>query len=223
MQIHVVNEANRYLYQSELQAFFEARHRIYVEEKEWRTDDGTGLEIDQFDTEEATYLIGFDDQGQVMTGTRLVPTSQPHMLSEVFPHLCDFTGVIRSDDVAEWTRGFIVPEYRQAGIGPIKGQFCGMVMEYCLREGVTRIGGIQDLYWLPVWKRYKWSVRPIGNPAQVDGRWCVAAFFEVTPDARERAMKAGGLDRSILVHRGPYKPFIANREIRLPERASNAA
>ena len=222
MQIHVINEANRHLYGAELEAFFKARHRIYVEEKEWRDDDGTGLEIDQFDTPEATYLIGMEND-DVITGTRLIPTSAPHMLSEVFPHLCSFQGVLRADDVAEWTRGFIVPEYRERGIGPIKGQICGTVMEYCLKEGVGRIGGIQDLYFLPVWKRYKWAVRPAGNPELVAGRWCVAAFFDVTADARDRALDAAGLDHSILVHRGPYQPFVPQRDIRLPGRDQHAA
>jgi acyl-homoserine lactone synthase len=207
MQIHVVNAGNRHLYGAELEAFFRARHRIYVEEKEWRQDDGTGFETDQFDTDDATYLIGIA-HNEVMTGTRLVATSRPHMLSEVFPHLCDFGGVIRSDNVAEWTRGFIVPEYRERGIGPIKGQFCGTVMEYCLNEGISRIGGVQDLYWLPVWKRYHWTVRQVGNPAEIDGRWCVAAFFDVTQEACTRALQAGGLKQSILVHRGPYEPFL---------------
>ena len=53
LQIHVVNSANQHLYGDELEAFFRARHDIYVEEKGWRDDDGTGLEKDQFDTDDA--------------------------------------------------------------------------------------------------------------------------------------------------------------------------
>jgi len=207
VQIHVVNAANRHLYVAELEDFFRARHAIYVEEKQWRDDDGSGMEIDQFDTDEATYMIGIVDD-QVMTGTRLLPTTEPHMLSEVFPHSCNFTGVPRQPDVAEWTRGFIVPSFREKGHGPIKGQFCGTVMEYCLNEGITRIGGIQDLYWLPLWKRFGWTVRQIGNPILIDDRWCVAAYFDVTQEARDRALARGNLDHSILVHRGPYEPFM---------------
>jgi acyl-homoserine lactone synthase len=221
MQIHVVNAANRSLYAAELEEFFRARHKIYVEEKDWRQDDGTGFEIDQFDTDDATYLIGIEND-EVMTGTRLVATSRPHMLSDVFPHLCDFSGVIRADDVAEWTRGFIIPKYREHGIGPLKGQFCGTVMEYCLKEGISRIGGIQDLYWLPVWRRYRWTVRQVGNPAEIDGRWCVAAFFDVCKEACMQALRAGGLEQSILVYRGPYKPFLERRETRWAG-GSNAA
>jgi acyl-homoserine lactone synthase len=207
MQIHVINAANRRLYTTELDKFFRARHEIYVEEKGWRDADPSGMEIDQFDTDDATYLVGIVD-GEVMTGTRLTPTTAPHMLSDVFPNMADYNGLIRRPDVAEWTRGFIIPKFREKGHGPIKGQFCGTVMEYCLNEGINSIGGVQDLYWLPLWKRFGWTVRPVGSPHEIDGRHCVAAFFDVTEHARDRALRNGGLDRSILVHRGPYQPFI---------------
>ena len=205
MLIHVVNVANRHLHADLLDEFFRARHQIYVEEKGWREDDQSGFEIDQFDTDDATYLIGVID-GKVMTGTRLIPTDRPHLLSEVFPHMC--TLPLRDPRVAEWTRGFIIPEFREKGIGPIKGQFCASVMEYCLKEQVSKIGGVQDLYWLPVWKRYSWNVSPIGNPSEIDGRWCVAALFDVTPEAYEHAARCGGLTQSILRYKGPYKPFV---------------
>lgn len=210
MQIHVVNAGNRHLYGEALEQFFRARHEIYVEEKGWRNADPTGREIDQFDTPDATYLIGEID-GEVMTGTRLVPTTAPTMLSEVFPHMLD-GNAIRRPDVAEWTRGFITRKYREQGHGPIKGQFCGTVMDYCLREGITSIGGVQDTYWLPLWKRFGWSVHEVGPRQDIAGRECVAAFFDVTEYARDKALLRGGLTKSLLVHRGPYTPFISSEE-----------
>lgn len=206
MEIHVVNAANGHLYIDELEAFFRARHAIYVEEKGWREDDGTGLEIDRFDTEFATYLIGIAG-GEIVAGTRLLPTTEPHMLSEVFPHLCNFGQPIRSPEVAEWTRGFITRKHREQGHGPLKGQFCGTVMEYCLLEGISLIGGIQDVYWLRLWRRFGWAVLPISTVTYVDGRRCLAAYLNVTPDARDCALAQGGINGSILVHRGPYQPF----------------
>ena len=207
MQIHVVNAANKHLYDDLLDQFFRARHDIYVEEKGWRNADPNGKEIDQFDTDDATYLIGEVD-GEVTTGTRLIPTTAPHLMSEVFPHMADFKGLIRRPDVAEWTRGFIVKKFREQGHGPIKGQFCGTVMEYCLLEGIAAIGGVQETYWLPLWKRFRWTVRPVGNPRQIDGVTCVAAFFDVSRMAQLKALACGGLTSSILVYRGPYRPFI---------------
>ena len=132
-------------------------------------------------------------------------------MSEVFPHLCTRIGVVRDAAVFEWTRGFIVPEYRETGGLLIKAQFCTAVMEYCLGEGIQQIGGIQELYWLPLWKRFGWVVHVIGEPCEIDGDICVPAYFDVSEDALNGVRRRAKLDHSILVHRGPR-----NSERRLP-------
>jgi hypothetical protein len=62
--IHVITGANRHLYEPELLAHFRLRHEIYVVERSWsnlaRPD---GLERDQFDNEDATYIL---DMGREM-------------------------------------------------------------------------------------------------------------------------------------------------------------
>lgn len=208
MKIHVIHARNRHLYEREMEDFFRQRHRIYVEEKGWRDAAEDGLEIDQFDTAAATYLIGIVD-GRVMTGSRFVPTTRPHLLSEVFHHLCDFEGVVRDPTVAEWTRGFIIPEFREVAGVNLKAQFCATVMEYCLNQGITRIGGIQEIYWLPLWKRFRWTVRPVGSPSLIDGEWCVPAYFDVSEEAFAGAWRFARLQESILVERGPRQDFVS--------------
>lgn len=208
MKIHLVNAANQHLHKDLRDQFFTIRHSIYVDEKHWRDSDASRREIDQFDNDLATYLIGEND-GEVMAGSRLVPTSEPHLLSEVFPEMAGLHGLIRQPDVAEWTRGFVVKQHRH---GPAKNQICGAVMDYCLREGIAAIGGVQDCYWLPLWRRFGWVVREIGPRQKIAGRECVAAFFDVSEYARDKALLHGGLVRSPLVHEGPYRPFIASKD-----------
>ena len=205
MQVHVISNANKADYASELDELFRIRHRIYVEEKRWREPSADGRELDQFDTEHAVHLVGIRD-GRLIAGSRFIPTTQPHLLSEVFPHLCTLKGVIRDPAVFEWTRGFIAPEFRETGGLLIKAQFCTAVMEYCLREGITQIGGIQELYWLPLWKRFGWVVRIIGEPSEIDGDICVPAFFDVSQEALSGVRRRANLDRSILVHKKSQAP-----------------
>lgn len=214
MEMHVVTAANRELYKQELIQFFQARYDIYVHEKQWREDDGSGFEIDQYDTDAATYLIGIED-GRAICGTRLLSTTLPHMADEVFPHLSNLTGVVRSPLVAEWTRAFIIPERRENGIGPIKGQICAAVMQFCLQEGIEQVGGIQDLYWMRLWKRFDWKVTPAGTPAKVAGRWCVVAYMQVSEAARDNAIASTGIEHPGLVHRGPYRPFVVAPDRRI--------
>jgi acyl-homoserine lactone synthase len=206
MEVHVVHASNMHLYKSELEQFYRQRHEIYVNEKKWRAADPDGYERDQFDTDIATYCLGIRD-GQVIAGTRLIPTDFPHLLSEVFPHACNLGGVIRRSDHAEWTRGYIVKEARDRIAIRVKAASCAAIMEYCWQEGVVRLGGIQEMYWLPLWRKLGWNVEYCGTPLEIDGTWCVAAFFEVSEAAVMSAREKAGLIKSNLVHAGPYRPF----------------
>ena len=111
--IHVITSANRHLYQAELLAHFRLRHEIYVVERNWkdlaRPD---GLERDQFDNQDALYILATDN-GQVIGGSRLLPTTRPHLLSEVFPHLEYVRGLPRAVDIYEWTRMFVIKSRRE--------------------------------------------------------------------------------------------------------------
>ncbi len=84
----------------------------------------------------------------------------------------------------------------------IKAQFCTAAMEYRLGEGINQIGGIQELYWLPLWKRFGWVVHVIGEPSEIDGDICVPAYFDVSEDALNDVRRRANLDHSILVRRG---------------------
>jgi acyl-homoserine lactone synthase len=101
--IHVITGANRHLFEPELLAHFRLRHEIYVVERNWtnlaRPD---GLERDQFDNEDATYILA-SENGQITGGSRLVPTTRPHLLSEVFPYLASVRGLPKPADIYEWT------------------------------------------------------------------------------------------------------------------------
>src|ERR1041384_1478666 len=93
--IHVITGANRHRYAAELLAHFRLRHEIYVVERNWKDlARADGLERDQFDDVDATYILAIDD-GQVIGGSRLVPTTRPHLLSEVFPYLASVRGPSR--------------------------------------------------------------------------------------------------------------------------------
>jgi acyl-homoserine lactone synthase len=54
LQVHVVTDANRYLYEREVDEHHRIRHRIYIEELHWRglTPLRRQTRYDQFDTAE---------------------------------------------------------------------------------------------------------------------------------------------------------------------------
>jgi acyl-homoserine lactone synthase len=207
IEAHVINAANRHLYERQWDEFLRKRFDFFVREKKWRPPSADGLETDQFDTDAATYLLGIED-GQVVTSARLIPTSEPHLVSEIFPHMCERFGVPRRPDWAEWTRTFVVPQKRSFGRRGTLTELCCAVMEYALEEGVTAVGGTQELYFMQHHRALGWKANPMGLARKVNQEWYIVAYVDVDEEALERVRRILGINHSLLVRRGAQRPFI---------------
>jgi acyl-homoserine lactone synthase len=214
VEIHVVTDANRFMYTDALEQSQRLRYRIYVEELKWkglrRRDDGR--ETDQFDTGEAVHLLAIEGGG-VVGGTRVLSSVEPHLLSEVFPHLAEVRGVPRREDVAEWTRFYVAPERREEHkASQVGSTILASLVEYALDEGMSALSVVLNTFWLPRFLGYRWQVQPLGLPQVHDGEWLVAALISIGPDALANIRAVNSLDnRSALVRRGPQRPLVGAR------------
>jgi acyl-homoserine lactone synthase len=149
----------------------------------------------------------------VVGGLRLVPTTGPHLIADVFPHFASIQGVPRGPDIAEWTRIFVVPERREEhSSAKIRSTVVASMLDYALREGVSAISVLMNAFWLPKFQECGWRARPLGLPDMHDGEWLIAVLVDVTLEALAGQRAARGLSpQSVLVHRDPYRPFIPGR------------
>lgn len=214
VDIHVVNSANRHLYQLELDEHHRIRHQIYIDELHWRglTPRADRREYDQFDLPEAVYLLGVEN-GRVVGGGRLVPTTGPHLINDVFSRFAAERGVPRSPEIAEWTRLFVVPERREEHSGcKIGSTVMASVIEYGLQEGLSGLSVLMNMFWLPKLLKFGWRVRPLGLPDVHDDEWLIAVLIDVTPEALAGICTACGLEhRPFLIRRGPFHSFIPDK------------
>jgi len=212
--VHVITSGNRHLYERELDEHHRIRHKIYVEELQWRglTPRTDGREYDQFDLPETVYLLGIEDR-HVVGGLRLIPTTGPHLIADVFSRFAVERGVPRRPDIAEWTRIFVVPERREEHSGSkIGSTVIASMIDYGLQEGLSGISVCMNTFWLPKFLKYGWRVRPLGLPDVHDGEWLIAVLIDVTQEALVGIRSACALEqRSVLVRRGLTTPFIPGR------------
>src|SRR5256885_6512949 len=94
-----------------------------------------GREIDQFDTPSTIYLMALE--GSTVVGShRLVPTLQPTLLSDVFPHL-SLRPPIRRADTYELSRVFVAKEWRgEVAFPRIESIIMAGTMEFALVENL---------------------------------------------------------------------------------------
>lgn len=203
--IHVITSANRHLFKPELLAHFRLRHEIYVTERNWkelaRPD---GLERDQFDNQDATYILAVDN-GQVTGGSRLVPTTRPHLLSEVFPYLASVRGVPRAADIYEWTRMFVVKSRREGRTmgGPTRGMVICGVLEHCLDKGITSLTALIEMFWLPLFHSMGWNLKPLGLPELINDEWSVAVQMAINEDTLSSTRAFHGIAGRVCVAAEP--------------------
>lgn len=207
LDVHVVTSKNRHLFTDRLDEYFHWRYQIYVKAKGWCAENASEREVDQFDHDDAFYLLGYQN-GRFCSGTRLMPSSGPTLLRDVFPHLAAMKGLPNAPEWADWTRMFTVPGARGSGHSGVTGAMCCAVMEYCVSEGIRWVGGVQEAYWLPRWADFGWEVQALGLPEVIAGSSTLAAFMRVSEQGLEDARAATGVSRPQILHVGPRKSFL---------------
>ena len=199
--IYAINRDNRDHYLDQLDEMHRLRYRLYVEERGWKAlARPDKREIDQFDTLDATYLLGIDDIGRVTGGLRLVPTTGPHLIRNVFPHAVQWARIPTGDTIYEFTRCFVTPnpEMDHASRRRAAGELYCAMFEYGLAIGLTHISLLCDTFFLPHMLECGWHARPLGPPTPYDEGECIAVIFEVSETTLERTRVVRN------VRKGPY-------------------
>ena len=217
--IDVVTLDNRHLYGDEIEQMWRRRYEIYVRERGWRQlDRPDGREIDQFDTDAADYLLAIEDGQRVVGGSRLVPTTEPTLMSDVFPNLAAVKGVPRSERIFEWTRYFVVPERREPHvISPVASAIMCGIQEYGLSKGAEAVSIVLETYWLPRFLEAGWNPKPLGLPETIDGEPTTAILCDVSEEVLEATRALRGIAAPVLrarsdqdwIERRPEMPAIS--------------
>lgn len=177
--VSVVTASDRHCYLEPLADMHRDRKRVFVDRLGWdvATVDGQ-YEIDEFDTDEAIYLIVLDDSGRGHLGSvRLLPTTRPHLLSRVFSHLCA-DGVPTGEDVWEITRLCTRP-----GLEDSRSVRCKLMLaliEYALLRQIHRYTCVTHLPYLSRLLAVGWDCEPLGMPAQHGGGLVGALAINIT-------------------------------------------
>ena len=202
MEVHVILRDNRHLYSEILEDYFRLRHQIYVVERKWTVlERPDKREMDQFDTDETVYLLGLEGRS-IVAGMRLVPTTAPTLLSELFPKL-SLDGPIRRADVYELSRIFVVPKRRGEHAGPrAEAVIQAAAMEYGLSIGLAAFTIVLESWWLPRLLDQGWAARPLGLPIDIDSMSTVAVMVEVNEQAWTEICVRRAVPGPVLVWQG---------------------
>lgn len=165
----VVHRGNRHRYARELDEMFRARKRVFIDLAKWSALKADGpYERDQFDTDDAVYLITTEPgTGRHLSSLRFLPTTGPTLLATIFPQLCEGP-LPQADDVWEVTRMCFSPDLRGSARREVFKSIALATAEVGLVYGIRKLSIMAYLSFLPEVLALGFDHAPLGLPQHVD-------------------------------------------------------
>ena len=147
--IIVVDSINRNKYPSLLRQMHQLRARVFQGRLGWDVNVVNGQEIDMFDRLDPAHVVSVSPGGQVLGCMRLLQTSGPHMLADVFSSILNGEPPLRSSSVWEATRFCVDTERLGRGkgrntIGYVTSEVMIGAFEYAQKAGVRDAVAVID-------------------------------------------------------------------------------
>lgn len=174
-----------------MRGMFEARKRVFVDLLGWDLPVLAGrYEVDQFDDPHARYLILTDRAHNHLASARLLPTTRPHLLGDLFAELCD-DAPPSGPTIYEITRFCLERTASARCRRDARNQLVSALADYALANGITAYTGVAEIGWLQQILAFGWRCRPLGMPKQINGMTLGALRIEITPDTPALLAAAG--------------------------------
>lgn len=165
-----------------MRAMFEARKRVFVDLLGWDLLVLAGkYEIDQYDVPHARYLILADTDQNHLASARLLPTTGPHILGDLFPELCDAPAPT-GPQTWEITRFCLDRSLRAPERRRWRDALVTALVHYALEHGITTYTGVAERGWLDQILEFGWHAELLGNPRTIDRMTLGALRIEIAPD-----------------------------------------
>ena len=184
-----------------MESVYRFRHRFFVDHMKWealRKPDGR--EIDQFDTDTCVHLVGVSESGAVTAYSRLLPTTEPHLMSHVFSSLLEGAEEPVGPDIWEWTRAAVAPERRdgRSAADRATAEMMLGVTEACLYLGIRALQAQTHPQILPRMIELGWKVTPLALPAEFDGQPAIPVLGELDEKTLLTSRQVYGVSTPVL-------------------------
>lgn len=173
--IITIDSLNRHKFGSVLDDMHRLRARVFQGRLGWDVNVQNDMERDEFDDLDPTHVVSLDDDGNVVGCMRLLQTTGPHMLADVFYSILDGEPPLRSSQLWEATR-FCVDTARLSSdksrnsISYVTSEVMVGAFEYAQKAGVLDAVAVIDPVMNRVLKRsgnapydYVGSAKPMGK------------------------------------------------------------
>jgi acyl homoserine lactone synthase len=187
-------------FSQELKEMHRLRHRVFKDRLEWDVTCKDGMEFDEYDNYDPTYLLARGNDGRIEGCIRLLPTQGPNMIRDTFPQLLGDAQAPDSPQIWESSRFALDVNHANNGRAISKSTamlFAGMI-EFGLAKGLTAIVTVTDLRVERILKRSGWPLERIGEPQAIGNTTAIAGYLPITWESLANVRNGGSLNGPVL-------------------------
>lgn len=156
------------------------RKLLFIDVFGWDLAHENGEERDEFDDENAQYLVLADEAGRHVASLRFLRTDRPHLLDTIFPRLCE-ASIPRGPDIREVTRLCLPLRKRQRT--EARNILARGIIDYAAAAGVSSFTAVCHMAFLSEVLSAGWRCAPLGSPQTIDGALAGAVQIHMDEDA----------------------------------------
>ena len=198
-----VIQSHQYDKNSELlDKMFRIRAKVFKERLDWEVEVKDGYERDYFDDLNPLYLLSVDEEGELLGCLRLLPTTGPNMLRDVFNVLIP-DGKIESPLIWESSRFCINPDITHntrdtetAFVNRVTIELLSGIAEVGLAAGLDFVVTVYDARMARLLKRVNCPADVVGGPIKIGKVMTYASLFEVSKQMWLRLAQQIGLQKT---------------------------
>lgn len=165
-----------------MKQMYRLRHTVFHDRLGWEVASDDGLEQDEFDKADPVYVVVYGEGNQVIGCWRLLPTSGPYMLKDVFPQLLAGQPAPQEADVWELSRFALAEgnsECNSFGLSSIPVRMVQMAVRFAQENGIRRYVSVTSVAIERMFRRLGVHVERLGPPIKIGRVLTVACALEI--------------------------------------------
>lgn len=178
-----------------LDGMFRLRHEVFKERLDWEVGSQAGKERDMFDDLDPVYIV-CEHGGEVLGSWRLLQTTRPYMLKDVFPELLYGMPAPEAPDVWEISRFAVskrmVNNESLGTINTVTNLLLEQLFAFAARREISRIVAVADVRFERILKRAGLLTQRFGPPMQIGVTKAISGYADVSDLNLRRLQLNGG-------------------------------
>lgn len=193
--IRVVTKNNADRHVSHLHQMHRIRKAVFRDRLGWDVTVRGEFEIDEFDALGPSYLLSIDRHAAVNGCVRLLPTTGPNMLRDIFPFFVTKAAVPHGERMWEASRFAVSGNtiVTEAGLSQTTYELLIGVLKFGLLNDITMIVCVVDVRMERILRRAGWQLDRLGPAQRIGNSIATAGQLEVSAQILRRLEARAGL------------------------------